>query len=80
MALCNKYLVDSEDGVVTRSPHFREFEISILRKIRENFEGVDLLLSFFISALNSHRAEQCLRPFPRYYMDDGRKDFDRLVI
>lgn len=52
----------------------------LISTIRNNFEGCDLLLSLFISALHTYRVDNCLRPFPRkYYASNGEKNIDELV-
>lgn len=45
-----------------------------------NLDGCDLLLSLFISALQTYRVDNCLRPFPRnYYTTTGEKNIETLV-
>lgn len=45
----------------------------------KNIHGSDFLLCIFFAALQSCRADECLRPFPGMYVENGQKDFNKLV-
>lgn len=58
----------------------QRMESSIEHAFINNLDGCDLLLSLFISALQTYRVDNCLRPFPkRYYTEAGEKNIEKLV-
>ncbi|EFA11311.2 protein mono-ADP-ribosyltransferase PARP16 [Tribolium castaneum] len=50
----------------------------LLKEIKDNVWGCDLILCLFISALNSYRSDRCLRPFPPSYVNEEGKNFTGL--
>jgi poly[ADP-ribose] polymerase 16 len=50
----------------------------LLKEIKKNVWGFDLMLCFFIAALNSYRSDRCLRPFPTLYMNEDGKNVNLL--
>lgn len=57
----------------------RKMEI-LIDVIEKNKLGCDFLLCLFIAAVKSYRADRCVRPFPKKYVNsDNEKDFQLLV-
>lgn len=52
----------------------------VLNILRQNVCGSDFLLCVFFAALQSYKADECLRPFPYMYVANGQKNFAELVI
>lgn len=52
---------------------------NLFDEIRKNIYSCDLILCFFISALQSYKTDHCLRPFPPFYIHKHEKDFNLLV-
>lgn len=63
--------IDKSDNAPTRR--------TLLEEIGGNIWGCDLMLCLFIAALNSYRADRCLRPFPQLYITEEGKSFNSLV-
>lgn len=72
---------DSEAKVSTsKTPqNSRGKERCVLDTLRNNLPGCDFITCIFVTALQSYRADQCLRPFPSLYITNGNKDFETLV-
>lgn len=50
------------------------------RQIKRNLSGCDLTICIFVAALKSYKADDCLRPFPHYFLTaNNEKDFISLV-
>ncbi|RZC42752.1 mono [ADP-ribose] polymerase PARP16-like [Asbolus verrucosus] len=64
---------------VDKNDHQSSFKIDkLLEEIKKNVWGCDLILCFFIAALQSYRADRCLRPFPPLHINEDGKDFNAL--
>lgn len=76
---------DNEAKVSTSEITSQDLENIINREecvphnIRNNLPGCDFFTCIFVAALQTYRADQCLRPFPSLYMTKGHKDFETLV-